>query len=278
MHDGARREGALRDLVIGRGLKALRQRKGWRQRDLALFSSISRSVISDLEAGDLEPHSVGALRRVVEAAGGNLRLELQVPHGDLSRLLDADHARLQSHWKARLERWGWNCDVEATFNHYGERGSVDLLAWHPPRGTLLVIEVKTVIVDVQALLATIDRKTRIAAGLAAARSWRTASVVPALFVLEGATARRTVARHAPLFARFELRGRRALSWLRDPRPDPSLGTRESRVPDGLLIFTKLSAARSGDRRQAGRQRLRLSSSGSRSGERLPTRDATSSAV
>ncbi|MGQ0608605.1 MAG: hypothetical protein ACT4OQ_09105 [Chloroflexota bacterium] len=76
-------------------------------------------------------------------------------------MLDADHAQLQSHWKGWLERHGWLVDAELTFNHYGERGSIDLYAWHPASRTLLVIEIKTAIVDVQSLLASVDRKVRI---------------------------------------------------------------------------------------------------------------------
>lgn len=39
-----------------------------------------------------------------------------------------------------------------SFNHYGDRGRYDILAFHPPTGILLVVEVKTGIGDVQATL------------------------------------------------------------------------------------------------------------------------------
>jgi hypothetical protein len=74
-----------------------------------------------------------------------------------------------------------------TFNHYGERGSIDILAWHPGERMLVVAEVKTVIVDAQELLAGIDRKTRVAAMLARRNGRRPAAVLPALLVREGAT-------------------------------------------------------------------------------------------
>jgi len=52
-----------------------------------------------------------------------------------------------------------------------EFGSIDILAWHPSSGHLLVVEVKSVVADVQATLAGIDRKARVAAALARGRGW-----------------------------------------------------------------------------------------------------------
>lgn len=242
-------EVSLRHQTIGRGLRALRHRRALRQRDVSALAQIARSVLAGLEAGNLTPHSVGALMRAAEAVGGSIRIDLVVPGGDLRRLLDANHAAIQAEWKQMLERSGWLVDVERTFNHYGERGSIDLFAWHPATRTLLVIEIKTVIVDIQDLLAGIDRKARIGRSLAAERGWRPAAVVPMLLVAEGSTARRRITEHASLFGNLSLRGRAALAWLRQPQT-------VSVQPTGVLCMTKLSQARSGDRRRAGRQRIR----------------------
>lgn len=241
----------LRDDLIGRVIRALRHRKGWRQADLSAAASVARSLISDFEAGLLDQHALGALRSTVSAAGGYLRLTISVPHGDLDRLLDADHALLQERWKRWLEAHAWEVLVEVTFNHYGERGSIDLLAFHPATGALLVIEIKSVIVDVQETLSSLDRKARIARAIAREHGWEVASVVPALLVREGSTARRRVGEHASLFARLALRGRAALGWLADPTHSALTS-----APTGILVFTKLSDARPGDARRAGRQRVR----------------------
>jgi transcriptional regulator with XRE-family HTH domain len=246
----------MRDALIGKTLRALRHRRGWRQIDLATRAHVSRSVLAELEAGRIGAHALDALRRSAEACGGRLDVELRVPGGDLARLLDEDHARVQSAWAEYLAADGWQASVEVTFNHYGERGSIDILAWHPGERVLLLCEVKTVIVDAQTLLSAIDRKVRIAAVLARERGWHPRAAVPALIVLEGSTARRRVKEHAALFARFAMVGRAAGAWMRRPAG----GT----APSGLLLFHKLSDARSGDRRQAGRQRVRLSKGSSRS--------------
>lgn len=235
--------------TIGRTIRALRHRRGLRQSDLARQASVARSVLSDLEAGRLDGHALGALGRVVGAAGGMLRIDVLVPGGDLSRLLDADHAAMQNAWKGALERFGWQVEAEVTFNHCGERGSIDLLAWHSARRVLLVGEVKSALVDLQALLASIDRKCRVARILAAERGWAPAmDPVPSLLVVEGTTARRRIAEHAALFARFSVRGPAARQWLREPATAVS----------GLLSFTQLPPARLGDRRRGGRRRIRVS--------------------
>jgi hypothetical protein len=250
----------VRDELVGRVIRALRHRRGWRQRDVAASSGVSRAVISDLEAGRVGPHAFDALRAVITSCGGVVRLEVGMPGGDARRLLDADHAALQGRWMSWLRGRGWTVDAEVTFNHHGERGSVDLMAWHSDSRTLLVAELKTVIVDVQAVLSSVDRKRRVARSLAHERGWAPTAVVPALLVLEGSTARRRIAEHAALFAGFALRGPGALRWLRGPAGVVP--------PVGILCFTSLSPAHRRDRRRAGRQRVRLRATGLRS-DRAP---------
>jgi hypothetical protein len=142
-------------------------------------------------------------------------------------------------------------EPEVTFSVYGERGSIDLLAWHPVVRVLAVTEVKTVIVDAGSLLATLDRKTRIARQLARDRGWEPHAVVPALLIRDGTTARRRLAELAPLFARFTVRGRAAVAWTRRPHTLDR--------PAGLLMLAKAPHDRPGDRRRAGRQRVRVAS-------------------
>lgn len=239
----------MRYELIGRGLRALRYRHGLRQADVAQGCGMSRAVLSDLEHGRIESHSVASLVSAANALGATLRIDLAMPGGDLHRLLDADHAWLQAEWAGLLERSGWLAEAERTFNHYGERGSIDLLAWHPPSRVLLVVEIKTVIVDVQDLLAGIDRKVRIGEILARQHGRTVASVVPALIIAEGSTSRRRLQSHAALFRRFALLGRSAVAWLRAPAAGVT--------PTGILCMSKLSGAHPGDRRRAGRQRIRF---------------------
>jgi hypothetical protein len=59
------------------------------------------------------------------------------------------------------------------------------------------------------------------------QGWAARTVVPALVVQEGTTARRRIADHAGIFGRYALRGANAIAWLRHPGGD---------VPQGILVF------------------------------------------
>ncbi|MEW5990613.1 MAG: MmcB family DNA repair protein [Chloroflexota bacterium] len=118
----------------------------------------------------------------------------------LDRLLDADHATLVERVVRELQGAGWRCLVEVTFAIGRERGSVDVLALHEATGTLLVIEVKSVIPDIQATLATLDRKVRLGPAIARDRGWRCERVATILVVAEGRTHRRRVQAVGATFA------------------------------------------------------------------------------
>jgi hypothetical protein len=191
---------------------------------------VSDSAISDTELGRIDRYTVATLRQVLGALDGGLALDpLWGGRGDLDRLLDADHAWLADDWARRKGAAGWQLWPEASFNHYGERGRIDLLSFHAPSAILDVTEIKSGIWDVQDLLGALDVKVRIGPMVARERSWRPRAVVASLVIAEGSTARRRVSDHAALFSRFEVRGRDVGTWLQ--RPDSA--TR------GLLAFVKL---------------------------------------
>ena len=48
-----------------------------------------------------------------------------------------------------------------SFSIFGERGVIDVAAWNAEHRALLVIELKTDIVDVNELVGTFDRKVRL---------------------------------------------------------------------------------------------------------------------
>jgi len=170
---------------------------------------------------------------------------------ELDRLLDEQHSWLQAAWKARLEGWGWDVAVETSFNRYGERGRIDLLAWRAALRILLVIEVKTEVVDAQGLLGGLDVKTRLSPFVGRQLGWaRPALVAPALIITQGSTNRDRISRLAPLFGRFQLRGRAAISWLRRPEG----------VVTGLLLFSDLRPATTSRVTRLGRQRIRCAGS------------------
>jgi transcriptional regulator with XRE-family HTH domain len=190
----------------GLGVRALRRRRGWTQEQLAGKCGLAQTAISRIERGFADRFTVQTLARVVAALGARISVRLLSQGEDLDRLLDADHAAIVERVTKYLQARGWEVVPEATFSIYGERGSIDILAFHPATGALLVIEVKSVVPDVQATLAGIDRKARLAERVARERGWRVTSVSRWLVLPGDNTSRRRVANHAATF-RAALPGR-----------------------------------------------------------------------
>jgi transcriptional regulator with XRE-family HTH domain len=207
------------DIRIGTVFRSARQARRWRQKDLEAKSGVSQSAISRIECGQIGPQSIDSLR----AVGGALDIRIDIlPRwhgGDLDRLLNSAHSQLHE----SVARWfrdtlpEWVLAPEVSFSIYGERGVIDILAWHPGRRALLVIELKTDIVDVNELVGTFDRKRRLAARVAKERGWDALTVSAWLIVSESRTSRRRVAAHAGMLhgALPDHRGKMQ-RWLREP--------------------------------------------------------------
>jgi len=206
------------DFRVGTVIRLVRQARGWRQRDLADRSGVSQSTVSRLERGQIGSQSITVVRAV--AAALDVRIDL-VPRwraGDLDRLLNRGHSVLhESVARTFRDQWpAWTLAPEVSFAVYGERGVIDILAWHPGRRALLVIELKTDLVDMNELLGTLDRKRRLAATAASARGWDPLTVSAWLIVSNSRTSRRRVAEHETML-RSALPGRSEIRrWLRDP--------------------------------------------------------------
>ena len=206
------------DLVrFGRGVRALRMRRRWRQADLADAVGVSRSLIERIEIGNSSSIPVDKLDRVAQALAARADLRLSWNGEALDRLIDAGHAGLVEATAARLRTMGWDVAAEVTFWIRGERGSVDLLAWHPATHVALVIEVKSVVPDLQAMLASLDRKARLGTEIAGSRGWAPVAVGRLLVIGESRTSRRRVESHAATFAaEYPRRGSELRAWLRAP--------------------------------------------------------------
>ena len=137
----------------------------------------------------------------------------------LDRLLDADHAAIVEQVVRILHDAGWLVATEVSFSIFGERGSIDVLAFHAATRVLLVVEVKSIVPDVQATLVTLDRKERLALRIARERNWDAVAVAKLLVVRDDRTARRRVDQHASTFGNaFPDRIARIRAWLRAPDP------------------------------------------------------------
>jgi hypothetical protein len=180
---------------------------------------VSQATISRVERGHIESLTVRSVRRL--AATLDIRVDI-VPRwrgGDLDRLLNRQHSQLhESVARTFRARWpAWTVAPEASFSIYGERGVIDVLGWHPGRRSVLVIELKTDIVDVNELLGTLDRKRRLARRVAESRGWDPVAVSAWLIVASGRSNRRHVRDHANTIATALPDSKGAIErWLRDP--------------------------------------------------------------
>jgi transcriptional regulator with XRE-family HTH domain len=205
------------DVRIGARFRALRFRLGWRQIDLAQRARVSKSLVSLLERGQLERVSIARLRAIARALDAEFVLGLRWRGGDLDRLLDEGHAMLVGHVAELLRAAGWTVQLEVSYAIYGERGSIDIVAWHPTSRILLVVEVKTDLVVIEETLRKHDEKVRLAPRIVAERGWRPASVARLLILPEHSTPRRRVERHrAVLTAAYPSRGLEVRRWLAAP--------------------------------------------------------------
>ena len=212
---------------LGRLARTLRVRQRLTQVELSARAGVSRRAVSMLERGHGRRLSIGTVEVMLTLLGARLDIRMWWNGPELDRLLDAAHASVGASVKRRLERWGWRVRVEVSYNRFGERGRIDLLAFQPATRTLLVIEIKTDLVDVQALLGSLDVKSRLAAGVARDLGWSVRSAVRAIVFIEDDAIRRRIRQLDTLFDRDPLRGRAATGWLRRP----------SEPPTGLLWFT-----------------------------------------
>ena len=191
----------MEDVRFGAALRAARIRRGWRQIDLAKAAKVSPTVVSRLERGRTEEVGLAAIRAVAAVLGIRVELLPRSRAGDLDRLLNAKHAGMAEAAIAWIQAFaGWTARPEVSFAWYGERGVVDIVAWHAATSTLLLIELKTEIVDIGELLGTMDRRHRLGVQIAAELGWKPAVVASLLLVAESDRNRRRVAAHSTTFA------------------------------------------------------------------------------
>jgi transcriptional regulator with XRE-family HTH domain len=238
-----------RDLAIdfGRVIRDVRVAYGWSQRELARRSRTSQSVISRIECGRAEAFDLAVIGRVFETLGIRMQVRFEVPPAvAVRRERSPGHDRCVVHVARRLQRAGYEVATEVEVGDGRWRAWIDVLAFHPASGLLIVIEVKTELHDVpaeQRRLASYERES-----WAAARrlGWDADRRISALLLLRTAAIDRVVAAnrsllrlavpgtaadllrwtgdplHAPhngrALASFDPRARR-VAWLTDPGPD-----------------------------------------------------------
>jgi transcriptional regulator with XRE-family HTH domain len=206
------------DVRVGRLIRALRHRLGWRQADLAARAGVSQQEVSVLERGHIDAVPLRTLRAVLGALEASVSIDVRWRGGAVDRLLDERHAALVGETVTWLVEAGWEARVEVTYAVYGERGSIDVLAWSLGVGILLVVEVKSELASIEEALRKHDEKCRLASRVARERfGWTARGSARLLVARSDRTTRRRVQRAASVLdAAYPIRGAAARAWLRTP--------------------------------------------------------------
>jgi transcriptional regulator with XRE-family HTH domain len=248
---GNRDHSAVDAIRVGRSLRALRIRRGLRQIDVAGRAGISPSQCSRIERGHLGNLPIRHSHAVCAVLGADLDLRVRWHGEGLDRLLDAAHADLVDRVTRLLIDLDWLPAIEVSFNEFGERGVVDILAWHADARALLVIEIKSVVPDAQSMVAALDRKARLAPAIGRQRGWSPLVLGTLLVIADNSTSRQRVDALKDLFgAAYPDRGVAARRWLKSP----------AHRLNGLLFLHNSPPGRA-RRRAAGRERVRLPRNG-----------------
>ena len=210
---------AVDDQQIGAAIRTIRQRRRWRQRDLAAKANVSRSTLGRIERGTLSTVPLGTIRKVARALDARIDTYVRWQGGDLSRMVNSRHAAMHEA-VARIfaELSGWIAEPEVSFSVYGERGVIDAVAWHPsypvPAGGRAQDRAR----GHQRAHGHARPKAPARRGdRARQRRWDPARTSAWVVVADSRTNRRTLSNHAAaLRSKLPADGRTIRAWLRQP--------------------------------------------------------------
>lgn len=208
----------MNDIRLGNALRVLRIRKHLRQSDVARRAGVSRQLVGRVEAGSASRYPMGTVRSIANALGARLDTYLRYQGAELDRIVNAAHGDLHREVGGFIDELdGWVWLPEVTFSHFGERGIIDILAWHPETRSLLIVELKTELVDPQGLVAVMHRRARLGRTVAADQGWDPLTISSWVVVRKSRAERRRLHQHERMLRRaFPLDGRTMRKWLRHP--------------------------------------------------------------
>lgn len=176
------------------------------------------------------------VRRI--ASGLEMRLDITArwQGGELDRILNQAHADLHGSVARSFELLpAWAIVPEVSFSIYGERGVIDVLGWHAASRSLLIMELKTELVDPQDMISTMDRRKRLGKQIAREQGWSPLTVSVWVVFSDSRTNHRRVLRYASLLrAAFPSDGHAIRSWLVHPVGVVSVLSFWSIQPDSVV--------------------------------------------
>ncbi len=153
------------------------------QQALAAQVGVTRSYIARIERGEANP-SIRLIEDIADALGLELDLAARPPlilGGGLVR--DVVHARCSAYVGRRLRGHGFETAREVEIVYGRSHGWIDLLAFDPRTGTVLLIEVKTRLDDLGAIERQLGWYERSARSAAREQGWEPRRVRSWLLVL-----------------------------------------------------------------------------------------------
>lgn len=188
------------------------------QLELATAAGVSASSVSRVERGLLDTLSMRTIRSIAKVLEVRVELLPRSRAADFERVASGSHASLTEAVVAWLRGFaGWVVHPEIGFSNYGERGVIDLVCWHAASRALLIIELKTELVDINALLGVLNRYVRNAKSAVRPMGWQPLTVCRLLVVGDSEFNRKRVEAHTSLFrAALPHRVRSVRAWLREP--------------------------------------------------------------
>jgi transcriptional regulator with XRE-family HTH domain len=151
--------------------------------ELGRTVGVTPSYIGRIERGEANP-PLSLVEAIASALGLELMLSFRGPIFPAGqRLKDAVHARCSAYVDRRLRGEGWLTAREVEIVHGRSHGWIDLLAFDPQTGPLLVIEINTRLDDLGALERQLGWYERMAWQAARRLGWRPRRVVAVVLAL-----------------------------------------------------------------------------------------------
>jgi transcriptional regulator with XRE-family HTH domain len=161
---------------------------------------VSTRYLAMIEAGTANP-SLRLAESLVAALGLEAQLVVRPPIFPAGTLVhDSVHARCSAYADRRLQAAGWRTRREVEVVSGRPHGWIDLLAFDPITGTLLIIEIKTTLDDFGALERQLSWYERLAPDAAHRVGWRTRRTVSIVLALATEEVERIARAHRSVLA------------------------------------------------------------------------------
>jgi transcriptional regulator with XRE-family HTH domain len=211
-----------RERLVGFGaqVRSIRVALGMGQRALACRIDRSQGYVSLVERGNVAGLSITDAEVIASALGATLVFGVEAPVllGG-ARQRDAAHARCVAYVARRLAAAGWIVRREVAIGTRERPGWIDILAFNPETRVLLVIEVKTDLVDIGGLERQLGWYQREAWRACRELGWAPSDVVPSALVLATAANDERIRANAESLRQvFPRRWRELMSVIRGERP------------------------------------------------------------